>query len=217
MGNWNSYFWLNNKPKPVKVLIGGFDAAGKTTILYCMKSITPIIPIPTIGFNVETFKYKNFELIAWDVGGRDKGRALIRHYFPHTEIFIYVIDSNDHERMAESGNELLRMLNENDLKDCMILVIANKQDLKNALSVEEVKKRIEFDKITQTSKNIFGISAITGDGLNVAFDWIINNYNNKDANSITEPFKETFLDVFQRQSWSEYFINVCSKVFFWNK
>lgn len=46
---------------PVKLLLLGLDAAGKTTILYKMKLNETINTIPTIGFNVETLQYKNIE------------------------------------------------------------------------------------------------------------------------------------------------------------
>ena len=54
---------------PVRVLILGLDAAGKTTILYKMTRNETVNTIPTIGFNVETLQYKNLEFNCWDVGG----------------------------------------------------------------------------------------------------------------------------------------------------
>ena len=53
-----------------RLVILGLDGAGKTTILYKMThKITVESPIRTIGFNVETLKYKNFEFTCWDIGG----------------------------------------------------------------------------------------------------------------------------------------------------
>ena len=57
--------------------------------------------IPTVGFNVETVKYKNINFTVWDVGGQDKIRALWRHYYNNTEGIIFVVDS---------GPELTRLL-----------------------------------------------------------------------------------------------------------
>ena len=56
----------------------GLDAAGKTTILYKLKLGEIVTTIPTIGFNVETVKYKNKDFTVWDVGGQDKVRACDR-------------------------------------------------------------------------------------------------------------------------------------------
>ena len=40
---------------------------------------------------------------------------------------IFVVDSNDRERVAEAREELSRMLNEDELRDAVLLVFANKQ------------------------------------------------------------------------------------------
>lgn len=40
---------------------------------------------------------------------------------------IFVVDSNDRERISEARDELNRMLNEEDLRDSVLLVFANKQ------------------------------------------------------------------------------------------
>jgi ADP-ribosylation factor protein 1 len=91
------------------------------------------------GFNVETVEYKNISFTVWDVGGQDKVRAggavlggscvgccaadvpallllqirpLWRHYFQNTQGLIFVVDSNDRDRIGEARDELQRMLNE---------------------------------------------------------------------------------------------------------
>lgn len=46
----------------------------------------------------------------WDVGGQDKIRPLWRHYFQNTQGLIFVIDSNDRERITEAQKELEHMV-----------------------------------------------------------------------------------------------------------
>lgn len=88
------------------------DAAGKTTILYKLKLGEVVTTIPTIGFNVETVEYKNVNFTVWDVGGQDKIRPLWRHYYQNTQGLVFVIDSNDRDRIGEAREELTKMLNE---------------------------------------------------------------------------------------------------------
>lgn len=38
-----------------------------------------------------------------------------------------MVDSNDRERIAEAKEELMRMLSEDELKDAVLLLFANKQ------------------------------------------------------------------------------------------
>lgn len=87
----------------------GLDAAGKTTVLYKLKLGEIVTTIPTIGFNVETVEYKNISFTVWDVGGQTKIRRLWSHYFQNTQGLIYVVDSNDRERMGEAADELKNM------------------------------------------------------------------------------------------------------------
>lgn len=93
--------------------------------------------IPTIGFNVETISYKNINFTVWDVGGRDKARNLIVHYYQNTQGVILCVDSNDRERLSEAKYELDRVLTAEELKACPILIFANKRDLENAMPMEE--------------------------------------------------------------------------------
>ena len=62
------------------------------------------------GFNVETVEYKNISFTVWDVGGQDKIRPLWRHYFQNTQGLIFVVDSNDRERIGEAHDELNKMV-----------------------------------------------------------------------------------------------------------
>lgn len=48
---------------------------------------------------METVEYKNISFTVWDVGGQDKIRPLWRHYYQNTQGLIFVVDSNDRERI----------------------------------------------------------------------------------------------------------------------
>lgn len=123
------------------------DAAGKTTILYKLKLGEIVTTIPTIGFNVETVEYKNICFTVWDVGGQDKIRPLWRHYFQNTQGLIFVVDSNDRERIVEAEKELQSMLQEDELRDAVLLVFANKQDLPNAMTAAELTDKLHLNQL----------------------------------------------------------------------
>ena len=122
----------------MRILMVGLDAAGKTTILYKLKLGEIVTTISTIGFNVETVEYKNICFKVWDIGGQDKIRPLWRHYFENTQGLIFVVDSNDRERIQEGAEELQKMLQEDELRDAVLLLFANKQDLPNAMAISEI-------------------------------------------------------------------------------
>merc|ERR1711862_323958 len=126
----------------MRILMGGLDAAGKTTILYKLKLGEVVTTIPTVGFNVETVEYKNISFTMWDVGGQDKIRRLWRHYYQGTNGLIYVIDCNDRERIEDAREELHKMLNEEEMHEAVVLVFANKQDLPNAMPAAEITEKL---------------------------------------------------------------------------
>jgi signal recognition particle receptor subunit beta len=45
---------------------------------------------------------------------------------------IFVVDSNDRERVGEAREELMRMLAEDELRDAVLLIFANKQVSRDA-------------------------------------------------------------------------------------
>merc|ERR1719476_893193 len=121
-----------------RILMVGLDAAGKTTVLYKLKLGDVVTTIPTIGFNVETVDYRNISFTVWDVGGQEKLRRLWRHYYQGTNGLIYVVDSNDRDRVEDAREEMFKILQEDEMRDAVVLVFANKQDLPNAMTAAEV-------------------------------------------------------------------------------
>ena len=161
--------------KEMRILMVGLDAAGKTTILYKLKLGEVVNTIPTIGFNVETVEYKNLKFTVWDVGGQDKLRPLWRHYFQNTNGVIFVVDSNDKDRVAQARDELAKMLSEDELRDAVLLVYANKQDLPNAMSTAEVTDKLGLHSLRQRNWFIQGCCATSGEGLYEGLDWLATN------------------------------------------
>lgn len=159
--------------KEVRVLILGLDNAGKTTILYKLQIGEVVTTVPTIGFNVETVSYKNLRFQVWDLGGQTSIRPYWRCYYQNTHAVIYVVDSADPDRMAISKQELVSMLEEEELKDAVLMVFANKQDLPNALPSEVIVEKLGLGALKHRQWSIFRSSAIKGDGLTDGLDWLV--------------------------------------------
>mmetsp|Transcript_34192 Transcript_34192/g.69083 ORF Transcript_34192/g.69083 Transcript_34192/m.69083 type:complete len:183 (+) Transcript_34192:94-642(+) len=163
----------------MRILMVGLDAAGKTTILYKLKLGEVVTTIPTIGFNVETVEYKNLSFTVWDVGGQDKIRPLWRHYYQGTNGLIYVVDSNDRDRVEDAREELTKMLNEDEMRDAVVLVFANKQDLPNAMAAAEVTEKLNLHNLRHRQWFIQSACATTGDGLYEGLDWLSRTLSSK--------------------------------------
>lgn len=156
----------------VSLLMVGLDAAGKTTILYKLKLGTVVTTVPTIGFNVETVEYRNLSFTVWDIGGQDRLRPLWRHYYRGARGLIYVVDSNDRERLEDAREELSKILEEEEMREAVVLVIANKQDLPNAMPAAEISERLGLQKVRGRQWYIQSACATSGDGLYEGLDWL---------------------------------------------
>ena len=153
---------------PARILLLGLDNAGKTCILYKVKLDENVSTIPTIGFNVETVTLcKGVTFTVWDVGGQDKIRKLWRYYYQNTDGLVFVVDSSDKERMDESAQELHGILSDDSMHGVPVVVIANKQDLPNALACSEIARRLKLDslRINRNKWFIQSACAVTGEGI----------------------------------------------------
>ncbi|TVY87567.1 ADP-ribosylation factor [Lachnellula willkommii] len=161
--------------KEMRLLMLGLDAAGKTTILYKLKLNQDVTTIPTVGFNVETVTYKNVKFNVWDVGGQDKIRPLWRHYFSGTQGLIFVIDSSDKVRIEEARQELHRIINDREMKESLLLVFANKQDIPGAMKPQEVTDALKLTTLKDKIWFVVPSCATTGEGLLEGLAWLSNN------------------------------------------
>merc|ERR1712182_95971 len=179
MGIFSKVFGKLVGKKDCRILMVGLDAAGKTTILYKLKLGEVVTTIPTIGFNVETVEYKNISFTVWDVGGQDKIRPLWRHYYQGTQGLIFVVDSNDRDRIEDAKEELNKMLSEDEMRDAILLVFANKQDLPNAMQAPEVTEKLGLQSMRNRQWFIQSACATTGDGLYEGLDWLSRTLQTK--------------------------------------
>lgn len=129
----------------------------------------------------------------WDVGGQKSLRSYWRNYFECTDGLVWVVDSADKMRLNTCREELNILLQEERLAGATLLVLANKQDLPGALSAQEIKEVsncnfiyafyltnyfqqiLELDNITTHHWSVVGVSAVTGEKLLGAVDWLIDD------------------------------------------
>uniref|UniRef100_A0AC35TTG1 ADP-ribosylation factor-like protein 1 n=1 Tax=Rhabditophanes sp. KR3021 TaxID=114890 RepID=A0AC35TTG1_9BILA len=175
MGGMMSYFRSLFGSRELRILILGLDGAGKTTILYRLQVGEVVTTIPTIGFNVEQVTYNNLKFQVWDLGGQTSIRPYWRCYYSNTDAIIYVVDSSDKDRVGISKQELLSMLEEEELKNAVLMVLANKCDIAGALTEVDVFNALGLANIKNRTLQIFKTSASNGTGLNDAMEWLANN------------------------------------------
>jgi ADP-ribosylation factor protein 1 len=124
------------------------------------------------GFNVEKVQYKNVQFTVWDVGGQEKLRPLWKHYFSNTDALIYVVDCLDRDRIERAASEFQDIANDPMMRNCAILVFANKQDMPDAIKPRELCPLIGLDKMKARKWHVQGTVATRGEGLYEGLDWL---------------------------------------------
>nr|AOC97524.1 Arf family protein [Volvariella volvacea] len=177
------------KDKGYTITILGLDTSGKTTLLYLLSTGQIVKAIPTIGFNVETVTVQTststLTFTGWDIGGCDAShmRSIVAWYTTAADAIVWMVDSTDRERLSESLVEA-RAIVETALDRkaeagkppalLPILVLANKQDRPNVISVDEIRMRFS----NAMPKHLLSVfkTALTApfdsSGLPEAFGWL---------------------------------------------
>lgn len=121
---------------------------------------------------MESISYKSTSFTVWDIGGQNKIRPLWRHYFNGSDALIWVVDSADRERVDEAAEELASLMRESELANCTLLVLANKQDLPDAMPLAELTDKLRLRECGARKWYVQSTVASSGDGLYEGLDWL---------------------------------------------
>ncbi|EPY35777.1 ADP-ribosylation factor-like 2 [Strigomonas culicis] len=169
------------KEREMRILMLGLDNAGKTTCVkkFCGKDTTSISP--TLGFQITAFTFRGCTLNVWDVGGQQSLRSYWRNYFESTDGIIWVVDSNDAERLQTCKAELHALLKEERLAGASLLIFLNKIDIPTALSPKEIEETLDIATIRKGKRHVHlcACSAQTGEGLLEGMEWIVRDVSER--------------------------------------
>lgn len=159
---------------PMHLLVLGLDNAGKTAVLYCLKLNQPVEnTMPTVGFNVEELKVGHHFIRAFDLGGQTAIRDLWHHYYEGTSAIMFVIDSADIDRLDEARKELHALAAQPALAGRPFVILANKQDLPQALSVADIRAALQLETHSfGRAIHIVGCSAQFNERVHLAVEWL---------------------------------------------
>ncbi len=157
--------------KKASILILGLDGSGKTTLLYRLKTNETSCTIPTIGFNVEEIQYGSLTFTCFDIGGQDKIRKLWHNYYANSDAVVFVVDSNDEQRLSGVNEELQKLMKHPYLEHAPFLIFANKQDLPNALEASSLTKKLNLHRCQKKWK-VCECVATQGKGVSDGFQWL---------------------------------------------
>ncbi|KAG9339464.1 hypothetical protein JZ751_023602 [Albula glossodonta] len=156
--------------KPPQVVLMGLDGAGKSTLLSRLQWGEKMDTSPTVGFNVGTLELtKGIALTIWDVGGQNEMRPNWKYYLDDCKALVFVVDGRDRERIGEAQKALKKVLKEDSMKGVPLMVLVNKKDLPNSMTIREVSTQLDLLGNKERDWEIQACSAHTGLGLQQAF------------------------------------------------
>lgn len=168
------------KDREIRMLVLGLDSAGKTTIVRKLMGCDPTEVAPTMGFQIQTFEWKDYTINAWDIGGQTSLRAFWANYFDKLDVVVWVVDVTSVDRLRELYKELReKVILQDQLSGTYFLLLINKIDM---ISPKE-RKKLEsavvqslglLEELHQDNYLVCSVSGITGEGLDRAMDWVIS-------------------------------------------
>ncbi|KAG0654115.1 ADP-ribosylation factor protein 3 [Rhodotorula mucilaginosa] len=147
----------------------GLDNAGKTTFL---------VGRITLSSTVLQF---------WDLGGQRDIRSIWPKYYAECHAVVFVIDSTDKERIEECWAVFEEIVTDSRVDGVPTLVLANKQDCEGAMAVEDIKQmfnKLIVGKMNVSEGGVLPISALRGDGIREAVDWLFLRVHNSRQSSV---------------------------------
>lgn len=144
--------------------------------------------LPTVGQNTTTIKFKssstaasNVNLKFWDLGGQKSLRSMWSRYYRSCHGIIFVIDSTDTERFQECYDTLMEISNDTTWSmdgnsSVPILMLANKQDLPQAVDLVALKTGVFIDVVSSleaTDLKLLPVSVIENQGLRESLEWLV--------------------------------------------
>lgn len=136
----------------------------------------------TIGadFGVKRIQYmnKNYLLQIWDMSGQKPFEAVRSLYYRHANILVIVFDLSAEQTLDNILDWYDEFRKNSSVQNLICCIVGNKSDLVtnvNDKTIERVKWiGKEISKLTKEDVKFFTTSALSGENVNLLFDWIIS-------------------------------------------
>jgi ADP-ribosylation factor-like protein 8 len=152
----------------------GLQNAGKTSLLRVLAGGEfTVDSIPTVGFNMKRVQKGHVTLKCWDLGGQPRFRSMWERYCRGVNAMVFIVDSADRDALPVAREELKLLLEKPALEGIPLLVLGNKSDLQNKMSVDELIEALNLKSVSHREVSCYGISAKEETNLDAVLNWLI--------------------------------------------
>jgi small GTP-binding protein len=129
--------------KNVKLFVFGLDRAGKTALLFLIRTNSCNTNTkPTLGFDITKMVMKDVEILIWDAPGQSQFRNDWGKGFNNANILLFILDTSNKDRFAEAKKEFDRIIKDPATKGLPLLFCFHKIDLPESKSNKAKAKEI---------------------------------------------------------------------------
>ena len=138
-----------------KVVIAGWFGVGKTSLVkrFVHQKFSDQY-LTTIGVKIDKKPVDvdgvTVKMMLWDIAGESSALKIPKKYFSGAHALIYVLDLTREETYTGIKEEIFQL--HKDLRDIPSIVIANKADLLDDESIQDIKKKIDLDFVITSAR-----------------------------------------------------------------
>jgi ADP-ribosylation factor-like protein 8 len=115
--------------------------------------------IPTVGFNMKRVQRGHVTLKCWDIGGQPRFRNMWERYCRGVNAIVFIVDIAEPALIPQAKEELHALMSNQSLLGIPLLVLGNKSDLPQRMSVDELIDELDLKSIQEREVCCYGISA----------------------------------------------------------
>lgn len=170
--------WLRSLffKEEMELTLVGLQNSGKTTLVNVIASGQfSEDMIPTVGFNMRKVTKGNVTMKLWDIGGQPRFRSMWERYCRGVNAIVFVIDAADHDKLEAAKSELKNLLEKPQLANIPVLVLGNKNDLAEALTVDQLIDVLNLQSISNREVSCYSISAKNQVNIDITLQWLIKH------------------------------------------
>jgi ADP-ribosylation factor-like protein 8 len=112
-------------------------------------------------------------LKCWDIGGQPRFRTMWERYCRGVNVIVFIVDIADTALISQAKEELHALMNQSSLLGIPLLVLGNKSDLPDKLSVDELIDELDLKSIQGREVCCYGISAKEETNLDAVVQFLV--------------------------------------------
>eukprot|EP00041_Stephanoeca_diplocostata_P006222 m.78543 g.78543 ORF g.78543 m.78543 type:complete len:186 (+) comp16241_c0_seq1:217-774(+) len=157
----------------MELTLVGLQNSGKTTFVNVIASGQfSEDMIPTVGFNMRKVTKGNVTIKLWDIGGQPRFRSMWERYCRGVSAIVYMVDAAEPTKLESAKQELHALLAKEQLGGIPVLVLGNKNDLPNAMGVEQLIEMLGLKDIQDREVCCYSISCKSQVNIDITLDWL---------------------------------------------